>query len=125
MIEAANTTASPAAIWAIVIIMPIMALILILAPALADTWNARFDRGARGAGRLGPAIGDVVTHAGALGADTADADTASAGQAGAGAPAAGESTGAAERMPGASVPAPRTEPQTGERPGVLGSPGLR
>jgi hypothetical protein len=93
--EAMRTTASPTAIWAIVIIMPILTMILISAAAVADSWQARANRRARGARQLGPAIVDVFTHTGALGEDTARTDMTSGGRADTGAAAAGESAGAA------------------------------
>ncbi len=107
MNETAQTTGSPGAIWAIVIIMPILAMILIIAPAVADSWQARMHLPTRGAPQLGPAIADVVTHTGALGEDRPGADKIIAGRIDAGAPADGESTAAAERMPRDPAPAQR------------------
>ncbi len=78
MNDVAQTTGSPGAIWAIVIIMPILAMILIIAPAVADSWQARAHLPMRGAADLGPAIADVATHTGALGEDRAAENTASA-----------------------------------------------
>jgi hypothetical protein len=99
MNEAAHTTGSLGAILAIVIIMPILAMILIIAPAVADSWQARAHLPARGDPQLGPAIADVVTHTGALGEDRASADKTIAdktivGRIDTSAPADGESTGA-------------------------------
>jgi hypothetical protein len=78
--------------------MPILAMILIIAPAVADSWQARAHLPTRGAPQLGPAITDVVTHTGALGEDRAGEDMASAGRTGPGAPAVGDTTRAAERL---------------------------
>jgi hypothetical protein len=105
MNEAMRTTASPAAIWAIVIIMPIMTMILITAAAVANSWQARVVLRARGAGQLGPAIADVFTHTGAPGADAAGPDMTGAGRTDTGAPAARESRGAAEGTSREPVPA--------------------
>jgi hypothetical protein len=128
MDEAVRTTASPAAIWVIVIVMSIMTMILVSAAAVADSWQARIVRRARGA-RLGPAIGDVFTHAGTLGADSAGTDmtSADAPQSGTADPSAtgsetraygpaGESTAAEERGSREPVPAPRTEQAAGQQP---------
>lgn len=114
MNEAVQTTGSPGAILAIVIIMPILTMILIIAPAVADSWQARVNRPVRGVGPLGPALADVATHTGALGENTADADMTSADKTDAGAPAAGESAGAAAGMPREPVPAWRSGSPTGE-----------
>lgn len=83
-------------------------MILIIAPAVADSWPARVYRPVRGVGPLGPALADVATHTGALGENTADADMTGAGKTDAGAPAAGESAGAAVGMPREPVPAWRS-----------------
>lgn len=97
MNEAAQT-GSLGAILAIVIIMPILAMILIIAPAVADSWQARAHLPGRGAAELGPALADVASHTGALGEDRA-ADTTSEGRTGTSAPAGRVIAGTAEETP--------------------------
>jgi hypothetical protein len=113
MDEAVRTTASPAAIWVIVIVMSIMTMILISAAAVADSWQARVDRRVPGGGQLGPAIADVFTHTVPLDMDAVGADMSGAGrtdaaaQTGRGDTAAWQSTAAEEGMSRAPVPAQR------------------
>jgi hypothetical protein len=54
MDEAVRTTASPAAIWVIVIVMSICTVILVSAAAMADSWQARANRRARRFGVMLP-----------------------------------------------------------------------
>ena len=54
MNEAVRTTASPAAIWVIVVAMSIFTVILVSATAVADSWQARTGRRARRFGVMLP-----------------------------------------------------------------------
>jgi len=124
MNEAVRTTASPLAIWVIVAVMSVMTMILVSAAAVADSWQARIDRRARGSG-MGHAIADVFTHTGSLGADDSPGAGNTSGT-GAGVSAdestavdsvaAGKSTEAGERGVREPVPAQRSkQPAAGRR----------
>jgi hypothetical protein len=93
MNEAVRTTASPAAIWVIVIVMSIMTVILVSAAAVADSWQARATRRDRGFDRLRPAVADAFTHGAVLSQDAA----------------AGEGAAAQQPLSPETVPAPRAE----------------
>jgi hypothetical protein len=110
MDEAVRTTASPAAIWVIVGVMSVMTMILISAAAIADSWQARVDRRERGSG-LGPAIADVFTHAGSLGAEPGRGRTG-AGRTGAGGASAGGASAGATDAGGASAGGPAVAENT-------------
>jgi hypothetical protein len=112
MNEAAQTTGSLGAILAIVIIMPILAMILIIAPAVADSWQARAHLPTRGAADLGPAIADVVTHTGAFGEDRASADKTITGRIEASTPAAGKTRERSQQVTESAKRAPSGGPMS-------------
>jgi hypothetical protein len=106
MNEAVRTTASPAAIWVIVVVMSIMTAILVSAAAVADSWQARATRRARGFDRLRPAVADAFTRGAALSQDAAEAKTGG-----------GEGTPGQGPLAPETVPAPRSEAGWQARPG--------
>jgi hypothetical protein len=117
MNEAVRTTASPAAIWVIVIVMSIMTAILVSAASIADSWQARAGSRARGAARLGASVGDLINHDGALGQDKTSSGVPQPGTAGPGeawsqtrdgAAGAGEPAPTGERVSGGPVPGQRS-----------------
>jgi hypothetical protein len=115
MDEAVRTTASPATIWVIVVVMSIMTAILVSAASIADSWQVRAGRRGRGVARLGASVGDLINHDGALGPDMTSSGRSQAGADGPGAAwsqtregtAAGEPALAEEQAPRVPVPRPR------------------
>jgi len=71
MDEAVRTTASPAAIWMIVVVMSIFTAILVSAAAMADSWQARANRRAR---RFGVMLPGFVQPGTELSGDLASED---------------------------------------------------
>ncbi len=71
MDEAVRTTASPAAIWVIVVVMSIFTAILVSAAAVADSWQARANRRAK---RFGVMLPGFVQPGTELSGDLASED---------------------------------------------------
>jgi hypothetical protein len=79
MDEALKTTASPATIWVIVIVMSIMTAILVSAASIADSYQVRAGRRVRGVARLGASVSDLIHHDGALGPDMTSSGVSQSG----------------------------------------------
>jgi hypothetical protein len=79
MDEALKTTASPATIWVIVIVMSIMTVILVSAASIADSYQVRAARRGRSVARLGASVSDLIHHDGALGPDMTSSGASQSG----------------------------------------------
>jgi hypothetical protein len=115
MDEALRTTASPATIWVIVVVMSIFTAILVSAASIADSWQVRADRREGGVARLRGSVGDLINHDGALGPDMTSSGASQSGTDGPDEPwsQTREEAGVSEpalaggRAPRVAVPGPR------------------
>jgi hypothetical protein len=75
MVEAVRTTASPAGLWVIAILMSLLTGVLVVAPLVADSVQIRVVNRRRRVGELGPAAADAPVAADAPIAATEVTDT--------------------------------------------------